>query len=118
TALILGVNLGLRPPSRWIDARRARATDVETGYRLRVESEEKQSATIRAILVHYINGHSEMTVQGVSTIDAGPAGLVAVTAEVMASEQKDREIQEIMSRLNIEPGVRTVSWKKVDHPVD
>src|SRR5262245_49326669 len=33
----------------------------------------------------------------------------------MASEQKDREIQEIMSRLHIQPGVRTV---KVDDPVD
>src|SRR4051794_16792999 len=40
TALILGVNLGLRPPSRWIDACRAVATDVEMGYRLRVECDE------------------------------------------------------------------------------
>ena len=118
TVIILSINLGLQAPSRWIDARRAGATDVETGYRLRVECEEKQGSTVRAILVHYINGHSEMSVQGVSTADAGPPGLVAVTAEVVASEQKDREIQEIMSRLNIEPGVRAVSWKKVEHPGD
>jgi putative Mg2+ transporter-C (MgtC) family protein len=115
TAMILGVNLGLQAPSRWIDARRAGATDVETGYRLRIECEDKQGSTVRAILVHYINGHPEMSVQGVSTVDAGSPGLVAVTAEVVASEQKDREIQEIMSRLNIEPGVRAVSWKKVEH---
>jgi putative Mg2+ transporter-C (MgtC) family protein len=118
TALILGVNLGLRAPSRWIDARRAAATDVETGYQLRIECEEKQAATIRTILMHYINEHSEMSVQGVSTVDVDTPGLVAVTADVFATEQKDRDIQEIMGRLNIEPGVRSVSWKKVEHPGD
>src|SRR4051812_3160225 len=71
TVLILGANLGLRAPSRWIDARRAAATGVETGYRLRVECDEKQGAAVRAILVHYINEHPQMSVQGVSTIDAG-----------------------------------------------
>jgi putative Mg2+ transporter-C (MgtC) family protein len=118
TVLILAINLGLQAPSRWIDSRRAGATDVETGYALRIECEEKQGSTVRAILVHYVNGDSEMSVQGVATVDAGPPGQVAVTAEVVASEQKDREIQEIMSRLNIEPGVRAVSWKKVEHPTD
>jgi putative Mg2+ transporter-C (MgtC) family protein len=118
TALILGVNLGLQAPSRWIDARRAGATDVETGYQLRVECEEKQGSTVRAILVHYINGYSEMTVQGVSTVDGAAAGYVAVAADVIASQRKDREIQEIMSRLNIEPGVRAVSWSKVEHAGD
>jgi hypothetical protein len=108
----------LPAPSRRIDARRARATDVETGYRLRVECEEKRGSTVRAILVHYINGYPETSVQGVSTVGAGPPGLVAVTAEVTSTEQKDREIQEIMSRLNIEPGVRAVSWKKVEHRGD
>ena len=116
--MILGLNLGLRPPSRWIDARRARATDVETGHRLRIECEETQGSTVRAILVYNINGFAELNVQGVSTIDAGAPGIVAVTSEVVALEQKDREIQGIMSRLNIEPGVRTVSWKKVEHPID
>ena len=55
TALILAINLGLQVPSRWIDARRAAATNVETGYHLLVECEEKQGSTVRAILVHYIN---------------------------------------------------------------
>jgi putative Mg2+ transporter-C (MgtC) family protein len=118
TILILAINLGLQAPSRWIDARRAGMTDVETGYRLRVECEEKQGSTVRAILVHYISGHSELCVQGVSTVDAGVPGLIAVTAEVFATEQKDKEIQEIMSRLSIEPGVRAVSWKKAEHAGD
>ena len=59
-----------------------------------------------------------MTVQGVSTVDAGVPGVVAVTAEVFSLEHKDREIQEIMIRLNFEAGVRSVGWKKVDHQAD
>jgi putative Mg2+ transporter-C (MgtC) family protein len=118
TVLILCANLGLRAPSRWIDARRAAVTDVETGYQLRVECEEKQEATVRTILMHYISERSGMNVQGVSSVDAGTPGLVAVTADVSATEQKDRDIQDIMSRLNIDPGVRSVSWKKVAHPGD
>jgi putative Mg2+ transporter-C (MgtC) family protein len=118
TVLILGINLGLRQPSLWIDGWRASATDVETYYRLRVECEVNQDASIRTVLLGYIGDHDRMTVQGVSTDGADRPGLVAVTAEVVAQEQADREIQEVMSRLSIEPGVRSVSWKKVEHAVD
>jgi putative Mg2+ transporter-C (MgtC) family protein len=118
TVLILGINLGLRRPSLWIDARRALATDLETCYRLRVECEDNPSASIRTVLLRYIGDHDLLTVQGVSTDGADRPGFVAVTAEVVALEQMDREIQEVMSRLSIEPGVRSVSWKKVEHAAD
>ncbi len=118
TVLILGTNLGLRLPSLWIDARRSSATDVETCYRLRVECDDNEGASIRTVLLRYIGDHNRMTVHGVSTGGADRPGIVAVTAEVVALEQTDLEIQEVMSRLSIVPGVRSVSWKKVDHAGD
>jgi putative Mg2+ transporter-C (MgtC) family protein len=118
TVLILGISLGLRQPSLWSDARRVPATDVETCYRLRVECEDNQSASISTVLLRYVGDHDRMTMRGVSTDGADRPGLVAVTADVVALDQMDREIQEDMSRLSIELGVRSVSWKKVEHPAE
>jgi putative Mg2+ transporter-C (MgtC) family protein len=111
TVLVLGVHLGLRPVSRWVDARRHTATDVETAYRLRVVCEEKDEGVIRNIVLRHVNNHDKMTVQGISTEEERGDHAVVV-ADVFSVERQDRVMQEIMSRLNIEPGVKAVRWER------
>jgi putative Mg2+ transporter-C (MgtC) family protein len=112
TAIILGVHLGLRPLARWIDARRQTAIDVETAYRLQVECEEKDEGLVRNILLRHVNSHPHMTVQGISTRDTDRPGQAVVVAEIYSTDRQDRAVQEVMTRLNIEPGVRSVRWER------
>jgi putative Mg2+ transporter-C (MgtC) family protein len=111
TASVLFVHLGLRPVVRWIDARTKTATDVETLYRLRVESVADHDAHIRHILLRHVNGHDKLTLQGMSTEDTDDKRTV-VLADIYAIERNDRAMEEIVARVSIEPEVKAVSWQR------
>ena len=118
TAIVLGVHLVLRPAGRWIDARGKLATDVETFYQLRVVCAENAESLIRTILLRHVNAQGKMTTQGISTEDTHETGQATVVAKILSLEQQDRAIQEIISRLNIEPSVKSVSWTKGERQAD
>lgn len=111
TAAVLFVHLGLRPLARWIDARTKTATDVETVYRLRVESVADHDAHVRHILLRHVNGHNRLTLQGMSTEDT-EGGHTIVIADIYALERDDRSMEEIVARVGIEPEVTAVSWQR------
>jgi putative Mg2+ transporter-C (MgtC) family protein len=111
TAVVLAIHLGLRPVGRWVDVRLKSATDVEMHYRLRVVGPGEQEGVIRNILMRHINSHAGMNITGISTQDLDPAGNIAVVADIFSVQRQDRALQDVMSRLNIEPGVKSVSWE-------
>jgi putative Mg2+ transporter-C (MgtC) family protein len=111
-AIVLGLHICLRPISNWIDTHRKKATDLETCYKLHVVCEGKEESLVRGIVLRHINGHPKMNVHGISTQDSEQAGQTVVVAEIFSSDQNDRALQDVMSRLNIEPGVRSVRWEK------
>jgi putative Mg2+ transporter-C (MgtC) family protein len=113
TATILALHLGLRPVGRWVDSRLKTAVDVETFYRVRVVCREAQEGIIRTILLRHVNSLPKMTLQGISTQEAERADQAAVVADIFSVERSDREMQDLMSRVNIEPSVASVSWEKV-----
>ena len=112
TAFVLAINVGLRPLARWVDARRRLAPDVGVTYRLQVVCEERGEAVIRTIVLRHVNAHAGLSVQGVSSRDGDEPGAAVVTADVLASGSDDKAMSEVMNRLNIEPGVRSVKWEK------
>jgi putative Mg2+ transporter-C (MgtC) family protein len=105
--------LGLRPVTRWIDRRTKTAVDVETIYRLRVESVGNHDAHIRHILMRHINGHDKLTLQGIST-DDDEGGRTIVIATVYSPERNDRAMEDIVARVSIEPEVRAVRWQRTE----
>jgi putative Mg2+ transporter-C (MgtC) family protein len=111
TIAVLFVHIGLRPLARWIDARTKLATDVETYYRLRIESDANHDAHIRHILLRHIGGHAKLNLQGLSTEETEKDRTV-VLAAIFAPERNDRAMEEIMARLSIEPEVKAVSWQR------
>jgi putative Mg2+ transporter-C (MgtC) family protein len=113
TVILLVVHLGLRPVALWIDARRKGASDVDILYRLRVTCEQGQEKVIRTILVRHVNSHPGMTVQGISTQEAEPPERATVVAEIYSRGRNERAVEDLMSRLNIEPSVTAVSWDTV-----
>ena len=68
---------------------------------------------IPTILLRHINSVPGMTIQRISTQEAVENDQATVVADVFSVERKDRAIQDVMSRLNIEPDVRSVSWEKI-----
>jgi len=115
TLTVLAVHLGLRPVAHQLDRRLKKAVDIETMYQLRVVCQEAQEGVIRTVLLRHINALPAMTVQKISIQEAEQDGMAAVVAEIYSLERNDRALQDTMSRLNIEPSVRSVSWEKVQN---
>lgn len=113
TTIVLLLHLGLRPVGAWIDARRRTAVNVEVAYRVHVTCQSQHEGLIRTILARHINSHPSMTLQGISIQDSEKPEQTAVVAEVFAMRRNDRELEHLMSRLNIEPSVTAIRWEIV-----
>jgi putative Mg2+ transporter-C (MgtC) family protein len=111
TTAVLFVHIALRPVVRMIDARTKIASNVETIYRLRIESVGDHDAQIRQILLRHVNGHEKLTLQGLATEDTDDRRTV-VNADIFALERNDRAMEEIVARVSIEPEVKAVSWQR------
>jgi putative Mg2+ transporter-C (MgtC) family protein len=113
TLVIVTLHLTLRPVALWIDARRRIAVNIEVGYRVRVVCERQHESLIRTILARHINIHPSMTLQGISIQDCERPEQTTVVADIFAMRRNDRELEDLMSRLNIEPSVSAVRWETV-----
>jgi putative Mg2+ transporter-C (MgtC) family protein len=115
TVTVLGLHAGLRPVARRIDARLKTALDVETLYQMRVVCREQQEGLVRTVLLRHVNSVPKMTIQRISTKVAEPDGQATVVADIFAVERNDRAMQEVMTRINIEPSVSSVSWERAQN---
>lgn len=110
--MVLAVNVCLRPVALWIDARRQIAPNVDTSYQVRVVCNTTDQALVRTIVLRHINANKGMIVQGIALVDCDRVGCVAVAADVFSHQRNDHAMEELVSRLNIEPGVVAVSWER------
>jgi putative Mg2+ transporter-C (MgtC) family protein len=113
TLAVLLLHLCLRPLVRKIDAYSKIRVDVDIVYRIRVECPNDQEAVIRTILMRHIDSKPSMTIQGISTQDTDQPDKTAVVAEIFSSEPSERYLNEIVSRLSVEPRVFSISWEKM-----
>jgi putative Mg2+ transporter-C (MgtC) family protein len=113
TVAILGLHLALRPLALWIDARVKTSPDAETQYRLKVVCPRKEAGLVRTILLRHVNAHAAMTVQGFDTHDADQADRATVVVNIYSTRRNERALEEVVTRINIEPGVSAVSWERV-----
>ncbi len=112
TVAILAVHLALRPLVRRIDAQLKGAVQVETVYRVRAVCQNVESAVVRSVMLRHVNSHPAMTIQGLSLQECGEPGSTAVVAEIYSAERNDKYINELVSRVGIEPSVTAVSWER------
>jgi putative Mg2+ transporter-C (MgtC) family protein len=111
-AAVLFLHLTLRPLVRRIDARAKTAQEVETVYRVRVTCEDRQESVVRLVFLRHVNSQPRMALQGLSTQDTEQGGRTVVVAEVFSAERDDKYLNDLVSRLSIEPGVSAVSWER------
>jgi putative Mg2+ transporter-C (MgtC) family protein len=113
TAAVLTLHLGLRPVGRWVDARLRKAVDVDLQYRMRVVCPHEQERVIRTILLRHINARPTMFVAGIATQEGDQPDRAVVVADIFSTQRNDKAMEEVVSRLSIEPGVTGVSWEQL-----
>jgi putative Mg2+ transporter-C (MgtC) family protein len=113
TVGVLIANLVLRPVVRRINAMAKGGAEIETLYRMRVVSQSQEAGVLRGVFLRHVNSHPTMTVQGLSTQSGDDPGQVIVIADIYSSERNDRYMNELVSRLSVEPCVSGVSWERV-----
>jgi putative Mg2+ transporter-C (MgtC) family protein len=113
TLAVLAIHLTLRPVVQRIETQAKAIGDVETIYRLRCICDSEHAAVIRAIFMRHINSQPSMTLHGLLTQETDQIEKMAVVADVFASLRNDKYLNEMVSRLSIEPSVSSVSWERV-----
>jgi putative Mg2+ transporter-C (MgtC) family protein len=113
TLTILLAHLCLRPLAQRIDSRLKKAVNVETLYQMRVVCPRREAPMIRTILLRHVNAHPTLSVQGFSTHETEEDDQAAVIVDVHSTVRNERALDELVSRINIEPGLIAVSWQKL-----
>ena len=113
TVAVLCIHLALRPLVRMIDAHTRTAVEVETLYRIRVTCASQMEAVIRAICSRHVNSQPHMTLHGIATEDTEQGQQTTVVADIFSAERNDKFMNELVSRIGIEPNVSAVSWERL-----
>jgi putative Mg2+ transporter-C (MgtC) family protein len=113
TAFVLAVQLGLRLLAKWLDRALGVTTIAPAAYRLKVTCGEQDVLQVRALLASHLDAIPDLRVTSVSTSKAKRRKLAALTLNATAVHAEDRAIEDTVSRLLLEPGVRAASWEKV-----
>jgi putative Mg2+ transporter-C (MgtC) family protein len=117
TVFVLGALVGLRPLSRWVDRRRKQNVPASALYRVKVVCQPGEHPAVRTVLARHLGDVPGFTVTGINTSKVKrKKQVVIVYAEALAVPANDRGVQDTISRLLIEPGVRSASWIKLPAP--
>jgi putative Mg2+ transporter-C (MgtC) family protein len=112
TSAVLVIHLALRPVVRKIDEHMKTTPYREAVYQMRVVCENDQAAVVRNVFMRHVNSQPNMVIQGIATHDSDQARIKEVVAEIYCSAGNDKYMNELVARLNVEPSVTSVSWKK------
>jgi len=110
-ALVIGVNLFLRPIIARLDRRVFSEPEHETSYCVRVLCGAQHEAHVRALLLHGF-GEARLSLRELDSVDMerpGPA-TVEVSARVAAVKRYDAALERIAGRISLEPSVSAVRW--------
>jgi hypothetical protein len=77
-----------------------------------VVCEARQEASIRTLVTHHIGSHPGLVLQGIATQDAGP-GQGVVTVDVFSASRNDQAMEDLTTRIDVEPGVTELHWQRV-----
>ena len=111
-AAILSANLFLRPLAMKINRQPLQNTEVETHYTCMVVCRGEDEAHVRTLLLYGVN-NAAMTLQALDSKDLDGNNKVQVRANLIMADRNDALLEQVISRLSLEPGVSAVSWKVV-----
>lgn len=112
TAVVVITNTALRPLGPLIERHQASGTEVEVSYQLIATCREQDEQHLRTLLLQAVTMDALMLRSLRSENIAGSSN-VRVEAELMTDGRQDRRIEQVASRLSIEPGVTSITWQTV-----
>jgi len=117
-AAVLFVVTGLRPVSRLIDAIRLRRGGLPVEYRVRVACGAKDHPAVRTALARHVAGHAGLGISAVTVNKKKGRKRITLIVDLLAESANDAAVQEVISRLLIEPGVTAANWEKLAPTVE
>jgi putative Mg2+ transporter-C (MgtC) family protein len=111
---IIGANVLLRPVAMKINRQPLQNTEVETHYMCSVVCRSEDEAHVRTLLLYGVN-NAAMRLQALDSEDLNGNNKVQVQANLIVADRNDTLLEQVISRLSLEPGVSAVSWKVVEN---
>src|SRR5580692_3860475 len=108
---VLAANVGLRPIGKALN-RGTGAVDADITYLFRITARAEQEAHMRALLLHSIGGQP-LLLKSLKSDDVEHTDKVEVQATLTSTGRQNLLLEQIVSRLSLEPGVSGVSWEIV-----
>ena len=110
TVAILAANLLLRPLAQRINRTAVQAPEDVVLYLFECVCRTADETPIRALLLQNI-GRTPLVRYALHSEDEEGASRVKVRAQVRSTGRKDEFLEQIVTRLSLEPGVTTIRWE-------
>jgi putative Mg2+ transporter-C (MgtC) family protein len=112
TVAVLTIHLLLRPLAVRINRQPIDSSDVEIQYRVLLVCRGQDEAHIRALLLQSVAG-AALLLRGLHSEDLEDSSRVEVRADLVSAGRNDLLLEQLVSRLSLEPGVSAVSWETI-----
>jgi putative Mg2+ transporter-C (MgtC) family protein len=109
---VLSANLILRPVARMINRTPIQQEEHEILYRLRCTCRTADEATVRTLLIQNVRSNS-LTLIALHSLDEEVLAQVNVKAYLKSVGPKEEALEQIVTRLSLEPGVTAIPWEVV-----
>ena len=106
---VLAANVGLRPIGKALN-RGTVSSDLDITYLFRITARTDQEAHMRALLLHALGGQP-LLLKSLKSDDVEHTDKVDVQAILTSTGRQNVLLEQIVSRLSLEPGVSGVSWE-------
>ncbi|GDY33784.1 MgtC/SapB family protein [Gandjariella thermophila] len=114
TAVVVAVNIVLRPLGRAVDRRPNTGRETPATYTFQTVTKDDAEAHVRTLLVQDLS-RTDFALQAIESSNADAEGFVEVRAALTAEQRDDKQMELAVSRLSLEPSVTSVRWQ-VDTP--
>jgi putative Mg2+ transporter-C (MgtC) family protein len=112
TVSILGANLLLRPLAQKINSAPIQAPEEVVLYRFECVCRAADEVQVRALLVQNIS-RTPLGLYRLQSADQEGTNRVVVRAHLKAAGRHEEILEQIVTRLSLEPGVSTIRWEIV-----
>ncbi len=109
---VLLANILLRPLAYSINRQPIKNTEVEVCYRCSIICRSEDEVHVRVLLLQAVN-YPSLMLRGLQSQDMDNPAKIEVKAELFTIDRQDILLEQIVSRLSLEPGVSAVSWQIV-----
>ena len=113
---VLIANIGLRPLARRINQQPIKGTELEICYRCSVVCRSQDEAHVRALLLQAVSNDAMRlrSLHSQDIEDVKSPDKVEVEADMVMQDRNDTLLEQVVSRLSLEPGVSAVKWRIIE----